>query len=64
MIISYELSMAFSVISIIMVSSTLNLVDMVAAQHNVWNIVREPIARQKIFISGIAELNRIFFLMP
>ena len=64
MIISYELSMAFSVISIIMVSGSFSLVDMVAAQHNLWNIVREPVAFLVFFISGIAELNRIPFDMP
>ena len=64
MIISYELSMAFAVISIIMVTGSFSLVDMVAAQHNVWNIVREPVAFLVFFISGIAELNRIPFDMP
>jgi NADH-quinone oxidoreductase subunit H len=64
MIISYELSMAFSVISIIMVTGSFSLVDMVAAQHNLWNIVREPVAFFVFFISGIAELNRIPFDMP
>ena len=64
MIISYELSMAFAVLSIIMVTGSLSLVDMVSAQHGVWNILREPVAFLVFFISGIAELNRIPFDMP
>jgi NADH-quinone oxidoreductase subunit H len=64
MIISYELSMAFSVLSIIMVSGSFSLVDMVTAQGSVWNIVRQPIAFFVFLISGIAELNRIPFDMP
>jgi len=64
MIISYELSMAFAVISIIMVSGSFSLVDMVAAQDGIWNIVRQPVAFFVFFISGIAELNRIPFDMP
>ena len=64
MIISYELSMAFSVISIIMLSGSFSLVDMVAAQDGLWNILRAPVAFFVFFISGIAELNRIPFDMP
>jgi NADH-quinone oxidoreductase subunit H len=64
MIISYELSMAFAVISIIMVSGSFSLVDMVAAQDGLWNILRQPVAFLVFFISGIAELNRIPFDMP
>jgi NADH-quinone oxidoreductase subunit H len=64
MIISYELSMAFAVLSIIMVSGSFSLVDMVTAQSGVWNIVRQPIAFFVFLISGIAELNRIPFDMP
>jgi NADH-quinone oxidoreductase subunit H len=64
MIISYELSMAFSVIAIIMLSGSFSLVDMVAGQSGLWNIVRQPVAFFVFFISGIAELNRIPFDMP
>jgi NADH-quinone oxidoreductase subunit H len=65
MIISYELSMAFAIVSIIMVSGSFSLVDMVASQQQgLWNIIREPVAFLVFFISGIAELNRIPFDMP
>ncbi len=66
MIISYELSLAFAVLSIIMVTGSFSLVDMVAAQQHFWdwNIFREPVAFLVFMISGIAELNRTPFDMP
>lgn len=64
MIISYEISMAFAVVSIIMITGSFSLVDMVNAQTGLWNIVRQPVAFLVFLISGIAELNRIPFDMP
>lgn len=64
MIISYEISMAFAVVSIIMVTGSLNLIDMVEAQAGLWNIFRQPVAFVVFLISGIAELNRTPFDMP
>lgn len=64
MIISYEISMAFAVVSIIMVTGSFSLVDMVNAQTGVWNIIKQPVAFLVFLISGTAELNRIPFDMP
>ncbi len=64
MIISYEISMAFAVVSIIMVTGSFSLVDMVHAQTGLWNIIRQPVAFLVFIISGTAELNRIPFDMP
>jgi NADH-quinone oxidoreductase subunit H len=64
MIISYEISMAFAVISIIMITGSFSIVDMVNAQTGVWNIFKQPIAFLVFLISGIAELNRTPFDMP
>ena len=64
MIISYEISMAFAVVSIIMISGSFSIVDMVNAQTGVWNIFRQPVAFLVFLISGIAELNRTPFDMP
>jgi len=62
--ISYELSMAFAVISLVMVAGTLSLVEMVHYQADLWNIVRQPVAFIIFIVSGIAELNRTPFDMP
>ncbi|MDZ7762655.1 MAG: NADH-quinone oxidoreductase subunit NuoH [Desulfovermiculus sp.] len=63
-IISYELSMAFSVICVVMLSGSLSLVDIVHAQAGMWNIVLAPVAFIIFIISGLAELNRTPFDMP
>lgn len=64
MIISYEISMAFAVVSIIMVTGSFSLVDMVNAQTGLWNVFKQPVAFLVFLISGVAELNRTPFDMP
>jgi len=64
MIISYEISMAFAVVSIIMITGSFSIVDMVNAQAGVWNIFKQPVAFLVFMISGVAELNRTPFDMP
>jgi NADH-quinone oxidoreductase subunit H len=64
MIISYEISMAFAVVSIIMITGSFSIVDMVNAQTGVWNVFKQPVAFLVFLISGTAELNRTPFDMP
>jgi NADH-quinone oxidoreductase subunit H len=64
MIISYEISMAFAVVSIIMITGSFSIVDMVNAQAGLWNIFKQPAAFLVFLISGVAELNRTPFDMP
>ncbi len=64
MIISYELSMAFAVISVVMMSGSFSLVDIVTDQETIWNCLRQPVAFLVFLISGTAELNRTPFDMP
>jgi NADH-quinone oxidoreductase subunit H len=64
MIISYEISMAFAVVSIIMITGSFSIVDMVNAQTGLWNIFKQPVAFLVFLISGVAELNRTPFDMP
>ncbi len=62
--ISYELSMALAIISVVMLSGTLSLVGIVENQAGLWNIIRQPLAFILFIICGLAELNRTPFDMP
>ncbi|HNX28671.1 MAG TPA: NADH-quinone oxidoreductase subunit NuoH [Syntrophomonadaceae bacterium] len=62
--VSYAVPLAFSLLGVVMITGSLNLQDIVAAQDNVWFIVLQPIAFITYFISATAELNRGPFDMP
>jgi NADH-quinone oxidoreductase subunit H len=62
--ISYEIPLAFSLLGVVMIAGSLNLSDIVAAQHNLWFILLQPIAFVTYFIAATAELNRGPFDMP
>lgn len=65
--ISYEIPMAFSIITVVLMSGSLNLTDIVNAQTDRWFIVALPVGPVAFFlylISGIAETNRVPFDLP
>ena len=62
--ISYAVPLAFSLLGVIMISGSLNLQDIVAAQKNIWFILLQPLAFIIYFIAATAELNRGPFDMP
>ncbi len=62
--ISYEIPMAFSVIGVVMLSNSMNMMDIVSAQKNLWNVVYQPIGFFVFFVSGLAEAQRIPFDLP
>ncbi|PKM75937.1 MAG: NADH-quinone oxidoreductase subunit NuoH [Firmicutes bacterium HGW-Firmicutes-15] len=62
--ISYEIPLAFSLLGVVMISGSLNLSDIVQAQHNLWFILLQPVAFITFFIAATAELNRGPFDMP
>jgi NADH-quinone oxidoreductase subunit H len=61
--ISYELSIGLSIIGVLMLSGSLRLVDIVAAQ-DVWYIFYQPIGFLVFLICGFAECNRSPFDLP
>lgn len=62
--ISYEIPMGFSVIGVVMLSSSMNMMEIVAAQKGLWNVVYQPIGFFVFFVSGLAEAQRIPFDLP
>ena len=63
--ISYELAMGISAITIIMISGSLNLREIVESQHGLnWNIWYQPVAFIVFFICALAETNRAPFDLP
>ena len=62
--ISYELTLGLSALSIIVLTGSLSLVEMVKAQESYPFILIQPLAFLLFFIAGIAETNRAPFDLP
>ncbi len=69
--ISYEVAMGLSIISIVMLSGDLNLSVIVSKQHGFWdnewfswNVFKQPIAFLVFLICSLAECNRTPFDLP
>jgi NADH-quinone oxidoreductase subunit H len=60
--ISYELAMGISIITVVMLSGSLSLREIVQSQHGFnWNIWYQPIGFIVYFVCAVAELNRAPF---
>jgi len=62
--ISYELAMGVSAITIVLLSGSLSLNAIVEGQSAVWNVFYQPVAFLIFFICALAELNRAPFDLP
>jgi NADH-quinone oxidoreductase subunit H len=62
--ISYEIPLVMSLLGVILLSGSLNLNDIVAAQQNGWFILLQPVAFIVFLIAAVAELNRVPFDLP
>jgi NADH-quinone oxidoreductase subunit H len=63
--ISYELALGISIITIVMMTGSLSLRDIVQSQHGMnWNIWYQPVAFLVFFVCSLAELNRAPFDLP
>ena len=62
--VSYEVSIGFVIITVLLCVGSLNLTDVVLAQRNLWFCV--PLLPMFIifFVSGLAETNRLPFDLP
>ena len=62
--VSYEIPLVFSLLGVIMISGSLKMSDIIAAQSNTWFIILQPLAFVIFFIAATAELNRAPFDLP
>ena len=64
-LVSYEVSLALTVLGVILMAGSLSLVDIVAEQdRSVWYIAPQFVGFLTFFIAGIAETNRAPFDLP
>jgi len=63
-VVSYEIPIALSILSIAIMANSLSLVDITNAQKNLWFIFVQPIAFIVYLISSFAETNRAPFDLP
>lgn len=62
--VAFETSMLIAVLSVVLLSGSLDLVNIVQSQSNIWFIVLLPIGAIVFFSCMIAELERIPFDLP
>jgi NADH-quinone oxidoreductase subunit H len=62
--VSYEIPMVFSLLGVVMLTGSLKMSDIMAAQKDLWFIVLQPVAFLVYFIASTAELNRAPFDLP
>jgi NADH-quinone oxidoreductase subunit H len=63
--ISYELALGLSVIGVLMISGSLNIVDIVQAQQkSVWYVFLQPLGFILYMVAAFAETNRVPFDLP
>jgi len=62
--ISYELAMGLSFVSVIVCYGTLDLYKMVEAQSSVWGVLYQPLTFLTLFTVGMAETKRGPFDLP
>ncbi|MDG6993915.1 MAG: NADH-quinone oxidoreductase subunit H, partial [Nitrososphaerota archaeon] len=63
-LVAYEIPMILSLVGVVVLAGSLNLMDIVTAQTGLWNIVPEFLAAVVFYICALAELERIPFDLP
>ncbi len=62
--VSYEVFMGLSLMGVVMMTGSLNMVDIVEAQQHVWFVIPQFIGFVIFMIAGLAESHRIPFDIP
>lgn len=61
---AYEITLGLTIMGIIMVYGSLDLQEIVRAQHSVWGIFTQPLGFLLFLSAGLAETKRIPYDMP
>uniref|UniRef100_A0A7V2ZL31 NADH-quinone oxidoreductase subunit H n=1 Tax=Ignavibacterium album TaxID=591197 RepID=A0A7V2ZL31_9BACT len=62
--ISYEISMGFSIGGVLLLAESLRPIDIVNSQAGLWNAIIQPIGFITFLVSAFAETNRLPFDLP
>jgi NADH-quinone oxidoreductase subunit H len=62
--IAFEIPFILSALSIVLISASLNLTDIVEAQYSFWFFAIAPLSAFVFYISSLAELERVPFDLP
>ncbi len=62
--VSYEVYLGLSVMGVLMLSGSMNLIEIVKAQESIWFVFLQPLGFFIYLVAGIAETNRIPFDLP
>lgn len=63
--ISYELPMGLSIVGVVMIAGSLQLDDIIRAQHGMrWNVFLQPVGFVTFMVAAFAETNRLPFDLP
>jgi NADH-quinone oxidoreductase subunit H len=62
--VSYEVSIGFVLVTVLLCAGSLNLSDIVLAQRHIWFVIPLLPMAVVFFISGLAETNRLPFDLP
>src|SRR2546427_3777666 len=65
-LISYEVAVTLTLVSVILMAGSLSMVGIVNAQYNqhIWYVFAQPVAFVLVLIGGLAETNRAPFDLP
>ncbi len=65
-LISYEIAVVMTLVSVVLTAGTLNMIGIVEAQREagLWFAFVQPVACVLVFIGGLAETNRLPFDLP
>jgi NADH-quinone oxidoreductase subunit H len=63
-LISYEMAVAFALLGVVILAGSLDLEQIVTAQHHAWFVLLQPLAFVLYFMGALAETNRAPFDLP